>query len=389
MKPIFNFLYGMSSILIIRHLIFLLSVVTMLFTIVKCKSYSQELFKNNGQNLTSLGSFDVCLADIDGDSDLDAYVGKTVWLNNGAGQFKDTSKTFGTQNAYFADINGDGKADILCNDSILLNKGNYKYNFFTSIPSDMEMLYVYPVDIDNDKDVDVIVANDFTDSVFINDGTGKFINVHRGLGGWEQCRYAAGDINGDGFVDIVVGIPHTPPPAMKPSANKIWIANANGDYKLRELDISPEVQTRAIVLADLDNDSDLDLFVAGGEPRYGEPYSSVLINDGNGNFTLSQKINKGFKASDAAIADLDSDGDPDIFIANGTPLDNGQPNTVWLNDGTGNFNDSNLRLGNYNSIKVALGDLNGDSKTDAVVVNVKLDNNYEFEPAPLEIYLNE
>jgi hypothetical protein len=44
---------------------------------------------------------------------------------------------------------------------------------------------------------------------------------------------------------------------------------------------------------------------------------------------------------------------------------------VWLNDGKGRFTDSGLRLGNSNSIAVAVGDLNGDSRPDVFVANVK------------------
>ena len=44
-----------------------------------------------------------------------------------------------------------------------------------------------------------------------------------------------------------------------------------------------------------------------------------------------------------------------------------------------------------NSWDIKLVDINGDGKTDAVIVNVKLDskNNYSSVPCPVEIWLNQ
>lgn len=48
----------------------------------------------------------------------------------------------------------------------------------------------------------------------------------------------------------------------------------------------------------------------------------------------------------------------------------GVPNTIWVNDGQGNFTDSGQQLGNEESYAVALGNIqNGDGFIDAVVGN--------------------
>ena len=64
-----------------------------------------------------------------------------------------------------------------------------------------------------------------------------------------------------------------------------------------------------------------------------------------------------------ALGDLDGDGDLDAMFANSGP------NTVWTNDGTGNFTNSGQELGNSDSLSVALGDLDGDGDLDAMVAN--------------------
>ena len=87
-----------------------------------------------------------------------------------------------------------------------------------------------------------------------------------------------------------------------------------------------------LALGDVDGDGDLDAFVANlgsGQPN------SVWLNNGSGTFSLGQSV--GSSPSDGVgLGDLDGDGDLDAFVANRL----NQPNRVWKNDGNGNFTDS-------------------------------------------------
>jgi hypothetical protein len=110
---------------------------------------------------------------------------------------------------------------------------------------------------------------------------------------------------------------------------------------------------------DLDNDGDLDLFVARyvdfpteNTPKayhnrllvYPTPvlFSAVTdqlwLNDGTGRFTnVSEKVGiagKARKGLAMAIGDIDADGDQDIYVANDTT-----PNQLWINDGKGKLKD--------------------------------------------------
>ena len=82
----------------------------------------------------------------------------------------------------------------------------------------------------------------------------------------------------------------------------------------------------------------------------------------NGRTTTPEKKvrrTKGVQSVERALSILDA------FIGN----INDQPNTVWLNDGLGNFSDTGQRLGGSYSAEVVLGDVDSDGDLDAFVAN--------------------
>ncbi|MFC2016712.1 Ig-like domain-containing protein [Chloroflexota bacterium] len=98
--------------------------------------------------------------------------------------------------------------------------------------------------------------------------------------------------------------------------------------------------SQGVALRDVDNDGDLDAFVANaGQPK------KVWLNDGSGNFSIWQSLGGSYIYSyDGALGDLDGDGDLDAFVANYAGEGVGDANKVWLNNGNGSFTGSELCL---------------------------------------------
>ncbi len=239
-------------------------------------------------------------------------------------------------------------------------------------------------DLDGDGDLDAYLANGENegaapDTVWLNDGKGRFSSGDELPDAKETHFVALGDLDGDGDLDGVVDDTGAGRVAWNDGkgnftySSNYLLADDNGSY------------TYFPALGDLDGDGDLDLALGGccgasfsppGETPFLPAYDMIWLNDGAGNFTNSGQRLEGPVTGMLALGDLDKDGDLDLFEANSAMLapDSlelvlNQPNKVWLNDGMGNFSDSGESLGSEESYAVALGDLDGDGDLDAFVGN--------------------
>lgn len=126
---------------------------------------------------------------------------------------------------------------------------------------------------------------------------------------WNGSGVAVGDVNGDGLPDLFFCGLQTP--------NQLYLNS--GDWSFREATqdaglVFPEGFYRGAVFADLDGDLDLDLIVTGVALG-----ARVYLNDGAGSFTdFSQTAGMAgpFGSMTVALADVDRDGDLDVYLTN-------------------------------------------------------------------------
>ena len=129
---------------------------------------------------------------------------------------------------------------------------------------------------------------------------------------------AAGDLNGDGLDDLIVGGSY---------GNSVKFFKQRPDSRFDSIDLIPganRINKRSedlgIVLFDADNDKDLDIYIASGgyeNPSLTTSYRDrFFINNGKGNFkedTTVFPVNYTSKSCVKA-SDFDKDGDLDLFI---------------------------------------------------------------------------
>jgi len=147
------------------------------------------------------------------------------------------------------------------------------------------------------------------------------------------------DFNGDGVSDVFVadtGMDAAPFPGYQ----NTLLLSAPGGAIVDATDRLPQQwdQSHLAAAADVDLDGDLDLYIAnlggGGVPP------QIWLNDGAGGFTVSDllpsaqaDLTRNWYTS-AGFADVDGDADPDLILGHGDP---GRDSQVLVNDGSGSF----------------------------------------------------
>jgi len=238
--------------------------------------------------------------------------------------------------------------------------------------------HVETCDLDRDGDLDVMVSamgmilpnNDKLGKVILleNDGNEDF-TTH--VSADKICRVTdvrCGDLDGDGDVDLAVG-------QFGYDQGEIrWMRNLGGWRYSSEilLSLSGTIHTP---VADMDGDGDLDI-VALVSQEWEEVYG--FDNDGRGGFRtriLYGVADDDYGSSGIAIADLDSDGDPDIVWSNGDAFvaTDYRPmpshGLQWL-ENTGNWAFAYHRLGDFpGAYDPDAADMDGDGDLDVVAVS--------------------
>ncbi len=196
---------------------------------------------------------------------------------------------------------------------------------------------------------------------------------------WPGSGVAALDYNGDGYEDLFVG----------DFVRSILYRN-DGHGHFTDVTVEAGLATpdgkgvaaTGVAAGDVDGDGFPDLFVtdAFGPAR-------LFHNRGDGTFeetTVSSGISVTGNARSAAFADVDGDGDLDLFVcATGDyynkmpdpPYDanDGFPNHLYINDGHGRFTDASDAWGIGKTTRWSLSsifaDYDGDGRPDLLVTN--------------------
>jgi len=184
----------------------------------------------------------------------------------------------------------------------------------------------------------------------------------------EGPKMAVADVNNDGTEDLFIGGSKNNIASLFIQKNTTFIKKETATFNNQKA-----AEDAESIFFDADNDGDLDLYVCSGgveTSKYSANYLDKLyFNDGAGNFTLSdQKLpttTQYHSSSSVVVADIDNDNDLDLFVGERTiPNAYGMPGSGFLliNDGTGKFTEQSASL--------APGFKNLGMITDAIFIDI-------------------
>lgn len=205
-------------------------------------------------------------------------------------------------------------------------------------------------DFDNDGDQDAVAISAYYGiDVYFNDGSGTFtLNAQYATGSnGDFYGVHVCDVDGDTDQDIIAI------PFYTSASLTILINDGTGSFMTTT--VSSNIATYNAAVGDIDGDGDIDIFL----PRATGSDGKVFKNNGVGYFTLSQTVT-GARGHDVELGDLDGDGDLDAFIVSNSSYGN----SIFLNDGSGNFTQFGQTFSS-NGSNIDLGDIDNDGDLDA------------------------
>jgi len=294
--------------------------------------------------------------------------------------------------ATWGDSDNDGDLDCFVAtwwnqvDEYYTNDGDGSFSRVTGVHPTIDLAYGEAgswADYDNDGYLDLFVANSagaFRNFLFHNNGNGTFTKITSGGIVTDTHRSRVGawaDYDNDGDLDVFN-------PNEQNGNNSFYQNQGDGTFTriLTGAFVNDAGDSYGASWGDYDNDLDLDLFVANA----GDQNDFLYNNNGDGTFTkvtTGPVVTNGGFGIGSAWEDVDNDGDLDLFVANGfgPGLDS---NFLYYNNGDGSFTEETAGLivtePGY-SYGCAFGDIDKDGDLDLAVAKCRLafENNALFK----------
>jgi len=351
----------------------------------------QPLFANAQGSPVNVqgGPSNVLIGDMNNDRKLDLVVACararliTVLEGKGNGRFgaalSNTTVTDAPGEIALGDLNGDGKLDVAVasHDSygVVLLTGDGKGGLTKAPASPIVMrLGEHPhthglavADVNRDNKLDLITCNssDNDISLAFGDGRGNFTRAPQSYPvGPSPYPFGTGDVNDDGFPDIVATATATGPLRRQQlplsRALTLLLSDGKGGLTPHQLPLRTGEPWFAAI-ADLNGDRRPDIVATHHEQNA----MTVMIGGGRGGFTEANgsPFDFGVSLFHLIIADVDRDGRMDVVATTGRSIN------VLLGDGRGAFKSAASMPVGPGAWRIAAADLNGDGAIDVVTSN--------------------
>ncbi len=239
-------------------------------------------------------------------------------------------------------------------------------NVFTGIGSGESIFG----DVDGDGDLDIFItgyAENFTShaKLYLNDGTGLFTESANTIPKFGYSSAAFADVDNDNDLDLLIS--GQGGDFFIPGGAFLYLNDGSGNFTNAYQPLAAVMHSK-VGFADIDNDGDQDILIMGLDIGFSGSSTTMYINDGSGNYTLSTNELISAYQGDFDFADIDDDGDLDVLITGSTANGFENATTLYKNDGTGNFEiveDTPFEDVNISSVDFA--DIDGDLDQDVLI----------------------
>ena len=278
------------------------------------------------------------------------------------------------------DLNRDGKLDlaIASHDSygVMLLLGDGRGGLVVAPTSPVVMrLGQQPhthglavADMNHDDKLDLITVNnnDNDVSIALGDGRGNFTRAAQSPFpvGPSPYPFAVGDVNNDGWMDIVATASATGPSRREQlplsRALTLLLSDGKGGFTSRKLPLRTGEPWFAAI-GDLNGDGKMDIVATHHELNA----LTVMIGNGRGDFVEERRspFDFGLSLFHVVVADVNRDGKNDVIGTSGNSI------RVMLSDGSGGLQSGEPVPVGRGAWRLAVADLNADGRNDVVTSN--------------------
>jgi hypothetical protein len=194
-------------------------------------------------------------------------------------------------------------------------------------------------------------------------------------GGIGPVALAVGDLNGDGHPDVVVAN-YCARTFCNGGIVSVLLGNGDGTFQTAVSYNTGGINPWSVAIGDLNFDGYPDLVVANvcqSSTNCNNGTIAVLFGNGDGTFRAPTIYNAGgYWNFSVVIGDVNGDGIPDLVVGNYLQCITCTEGavSVFLGDGDGTFQAPvSYSSAGYEVYSVAMGDVNRDGRTDLVVTN--------------------